>query len=59
MKSNREGRFVIISSIAAYVPMPKSAVYAAAKSSISAYGRSAHLETKKFNVCVTTVHQDT
>ena len=56
MKSNREGRFVIISSIAAYVPMPKSAVYAAAKSSISAYGRSAHLETKKFNVCVTTVH---
>jgi len=56
MKSNREGRFVIISSIAAYVPMPKSAVYAAAKSSVSAYGRSAHLETKKFNVCVTTVH---
>ncbi len=56
MESNREGRFVIISSIAAYVPMPKSAVYAAAKSSVSAYGRSAHLETKKFNVCVTTAH---
>jgi len=56
MKANKEGRFVIISSIAAYVPMPKSAIYAAAKSSISAYGRSAHLETKKFNVSVTTVH---
>jgi len=56
MTSNREGRFVIVSSIAAYVPMPKSAVYAAAKSSVSAYGRSAHLETKQFNVCVTTVH---
>ena len=56
MKTNREGRFIIMSSIAAYVPMPKSAIYAAAKSSISAYGRSAHLETKKFNVFVTTVH---
>ena len=56
MRSNRAGRFIIISSIAAYVPMPKSALYAAAKSSISAYGRSAHLETQKFNVSVTTVH---
>ena len=48
MNANKKGRFVIISSIAAYVPMPKSAIYAAAKASISAYGRSAHLETKSF-----------
>ena len=40
MKERKSGRIVIISSIGALIPMPKSAIYAAVKSGIYAYGVS-------------------
>ena len=44
MKKRKKGRIVIISSIGAIIPMPKSSIYAAAKSGIFSYGQSLHQE---------------
>jgi len=44
MLANKRGNVVIVSSIAAFTPMPKSAVYAAAKTYVMSYGRSLNLE---------------
>ena len=53
MIKNDSGRVVIVSSIGALIPMPKSSVYAAAKSGIYAYGRSLNEELENTNVSVT------
>ena len=47
------GRIVIISSIGAITPMPKSSIYASAKAGVYAYGRSLNEELRKKNVSVT------
>ena len=47
------GRVVIISSIGALIPMPKSSIYAAVKSGIYSYGRSLNEELENTNVSVT------
>ena len=53
MIEKKSGRIVIISSIGALIPMPKSAIYAAVKSGIYAYGRSLNEEIVEKNVSVT------
>jgi short-subunit dehydrogenase len=53
MKEKDSGRVVIISSIGALIPMPKSSIYAAVKSGIYSYGRSINEELENTNVSVT------
>lgn len=53
MKIEKKGRIVIISSIGAITPMPKSSIYAAAKSGIFSYGQSLSRELKRDNVNIT------
>ena len=53
MISKQTGRIVIISSIGAITPMPKSSIYAAAKSAIFSYGQSLSKELLKYNIPVT------
>lgn len=53
MKEKNSGRVVIISSIGALIPMPKSSIYAAIKSGIYAYGRSLNEELENTNASVT------
>ena len=53
MRERRSGRIVIISSIGALIPMPKSAIYAAVKSGIYAYGVSLNEELSDDNISVT------
>ena len=55
MMQRRVGSVVIVSSIAAFTPMPKSALYAAAKSYVTSYGRSLNLEVRKSGVQVCVV----
>ena len=55
MMQRKMGSFVIVSSIAAFTPMPKSALYAAAKSYVTSYGRSLNLEVRKSGVRVCVV----
>ena len=45
-----EGRIVIISSIGAITPMPKSSIYASAKSAIYSYGQSLSKELSNKNI---------
>lgn len=53
MINKQHGRIVIISSIGALIPIPKSAIYSAIKSGIYSYGRSLNEETRDTNVSVT------
>ena len=53
LKEKDASRIVIISSIGAITPMPKSSLYAAAKSGVYSYGRSISKELKKENINVT------
>ena len=55
MMERKMGSVVIVSSIAAFTPMPKSALYAAAKSYVTSYGRSLNLEVRKSGVRVCVV----
>ena len=48
-----EGRIVIISSIGAITPMPKSSIYASAKAAIYSYGQSLSQELSSKNISVT------
>ena len=48
-----KGRIVIISSIGAVTPMPKSSIYASAKSAIYSYGQSLSQELSSKNISVT------
>ncbi len=56
MRARKSGCIVVVSSIAAFIPMPKSAVYAAAKASITSYALSAHHELKSSGVKVIVVN---
>ncbi|MFZ9523403.1 MAG: SDR family NAD(P)-dependent oxidoreductase, partial [Ilumatobacteraceae bacterium] len=55
MMQRKMGSVVIVSSIAAFTPMPKSALYAAAKSYVTSYGQSLNLEVRKSGVRVCVV----
>lgn len=55
MVQRRSGDVVIVSSIAAFTPMPKSALYAAAKTYVMSYGRSLNLEVRSSGVRVCVV----
>ena len=48
-----KGRIVVISSIGAITPMPKSSIYASAKSAIYSYGQSLSQELSSKDVSVT------
>ncbi len=52
MVQRKNGEVVIVSSIAAFTPMPKSALYAAAKTYVMSYGRSLNLEVRGSGVRV-------
>lgn len=54
MRASKLGRVVIMSSIAASTPMPKSALYASAKTAVTSYGRSIAQEVRQDGVQVTT-----
>ena len=47
------GRIVIVSSIGAIAPMPKSSIYASAKAAAYAYGRSLNEELRQKRISVT------
>ena len=53
MEKKDDARIVIISSIGAITPMPKSSIYAAAKSAIHSYGESLSRELRKKSITVT------
>ena len=53
MKKKDSARIIIISSIAAITPMPKSSIYASAKSAIYSYGQSLSEELKEDGISVT------
>ena len=55
MVHRKNGDVVIVSSIAAFIPMPKSALYAAAKTYVMSYGRSLNLEVRDSGVRVCVV----
>ena len=55
MMKRKTGDVVIVSSIAAFTPMPKSALYAAAKTYVMSYGRSMNLEVRDSGVRVCVV----
>ncbi len=53
MINKGNGRIIIISSIGAVTPMPKSSIYASAKSAIYSYGQSLSQELSSKNISVT------
>ena len=53
MINRGKGRIIIISSIGAVTPMPKSSIYASAKSAIYSYGQSLSQELSSKNISVT------
>ena len=53
MEKNKNPRIVIISSIGAITPMPKSSIYAAAKAAINSYGQSLSKEMSQKGISVT------
>jgi hypothetical protein len=55
MIRRRRGDVIVVSSIAAFTPMRKSAIYAASKSFVTTYVRSIALEAKSAGVRVTAV----
>lgn len=56
MAERGSGDIIVVSSIAAKIPMPKSAVYAAAKAAVTSYARSVHRELRDSGVRVVTVN---
>lgn len=52
MTQRGSGEILIVSSIASLITMPNSAMYAASKSFVTAYGRSLAAETERFGVRV-------
>ena len=52
MTERGSGDILIVSSIASLITMPNSAMYAASKSFVTAYGRSLAAETERFSVRV-------
>lgn len=56
MVSRGSGDVIVVSSIASRIPMPKSAVYAAAKAAVTSYARSVHRELRGSGVRVVAVN---
>lgn len=56
MSERGRGQIVVVSSIAALIPMPKSAVYAAAKASVTSYAKSIHHELRGAGIQVVVVN---
>lgn len=52
MTERGSGDILIVSSIASLITMPNSAMYAASKSFVTAYGRSVAAETERFGIRV-------
>ena len=52
LSAQKNSRVVIISSIGAISPMPKSSIYSSAKAAIYAYGRSLNEELKNVSITV-------
>jgi len=55
MLGRRHGGILNVSSIVSALPMPKSAVYGAAKAFLTAFGESLYMETRAAGIHVTTV----
>ena len=55
MKGRRHGNILIVSSMAASLPMPGITVYSATKSYLKSFGRSLYFEMRPYDVGVTTV----
>lgn len=55
MKNRGHGNIVIVSSLAAALPMPGITIYAATKAYLKNFGRSFYFEMKPYGVHVTTV----
>ncbi len=55
MKGRRHGNILIVSSMAASLPMPGITVYSATKSYLKSFGRSLYFEMRPYGVGVTTV----
>lgn len=55
MKGRRHGNILIVSSLAASLPMPGITVYSASKSYLKSFGRSLYFEMRPYSVGVTTV----
>lgn len=56
MAARGSGDIVVVSSIAARIPMPRSAIYAAAKAAVTSYARSVHRELRRSGVRVVAVN---
>lgn len=55
MKTRGHGRIMIISSLAASLPMPGITIYSSTKSYLKTFGRSLYYEMRPYGVSVTTV----
>lgn len=55
MKNRRGGHILIVSSLAAVLPMPGITLYAATKAYLKSFGRSLYFEMRPYGVSVTTV----
>ncbi len=55
MKKRRGGRILIVSSLAAVLPMPGITLYASTKAYLKSFGRSLYFEMRPYGVGVTTV----
>jgi short-subunit dehydrogenase len=58
MRHAGSGRIIHISSLAAKIPLPYSATYAASKAALDAYSFSLRAEVKKYNIDVTSIYFD-
>ena len=56
MREQRAGQIVNVSSIAGQRPLPNSALYSASKAAVNYISRSLRIESKPYNVNVTTVY---
>ncbi|NQT57803.1 MAG: SDR family NAD(P)-dependent oxidoreductase [Bacteroidetes bacterium] len=58
MRHKGSGRILHISSLAAKIPLPYSALYAASKAALDAYSFSLRSEVRKYNIDVTSIYFD-
>ena len=56
MVARREGQLVVISSLAAYRGLPKSAAYCASKAAVSAFAESLRVDLRGSGIDVTIIH---
>jgi len=56
MVARRQGQLVVISSLAAYRGLPKSAAYCASKAAVSAFAESLRVDLRRSGIDVTIIH---